>query len=80
MFVSNNDAVAFLVKRNLVKHQKVSKYYDHDCRSPLKDVMCISAFGLKFGLVISMDRENKRKITCRPSVWCEFYSIFISNR
>ena len=58
MFVSNNDAVAFLVKRNLVKHQKVSKYYDHDCRSPLKDVMCISAIGLKFGLVISMDREN----------------------
>ena len=32
MFVSNNHASFYLrSKKNLVKHQNVSKYYDHDC-------------------------------------------------
>ena len=32
MFITNNDTQSHLwEKKNSVKHQKVSKYYDHDC-------------------------------------------------
>ena len=36
MFISNNGAsFYFWWKENLVKHQKVSKYHENDCRVPL---------------------------------------------
>ena len=36
MFVTDNhDSFHFWWKENLIKHQKVSKYYDQDCRNKL---------------------------------------------
>ena len=43
MFISNNHALLhFWCKENLVKHQKVSKYYENDCsyKSLYVDVDC----------------------------------------
>ena len=36
MFITNSHSSFHLwSKENLVKHQKVSKYYEHDCRLPI---------------------------------------------
>ena len=39
MFISNNRASFHLwSKENLVKHQRVSKYYENDCRLGLAEI------------------------------------------
>ena len=41
MFITNNHAVLLMVNGNLVKYEKVSKYYDHDCRGFTCVLYCV---------------------------------------
>ena len=36
IFITNNHALCYLWwKENLIRHQKVSQYYEHDCRDQI---------------------------------------------
>ena len=59
MFISNNLALLhFWCKKNLVKHQKVSKYYENDCsyKSIYVDVDCIGK--ISFQLLTNVTKNS----------------------
>ena len=55
MFISNNHAWVYLWrKKNLVKHQKVSNYYETDCRNIEKKVLAH-----KYDTCVTTQKFNK---------------------
>ena len=49
MFIGNKSRViSLVVKENLLKHQRVSKYYDNDCRvANFADIMKVATMFIK---------------------------------
>ena len=49
MFIGNKSRIiSLVVKENLLKHQRVSKYYDNDCRvANFADIMKVATMFIK---------------------------------
>ena len=49
MFIGNESRIiSLVVKENLLKHQRVSKYYDNDCRvANFADIMKVATMFIK---------------------------------